>query len=99
MPGAGLADLAHLRPKLGRLRTRSPSDRHGLPLTHMRHAAMSRVASARAATRCRTSVSYAELGANLCQQVFQHVHLSFETRDVGLHRRELRDTEGWSLSR
>ena len=46
-----------------------------------------------------TSLFYAELGANLCEQVFQLVHFSFETRDVGLHRREFRDAEGWRLSR
>jgi hypothetical protein len=34
----------------------------------------------------RTSLFYAELGANLCEQVFQLVHFSFEARDVGLHR-------------
>jgi hypothetical protein len=41
----------------------------------------------RAATERRTSLFYAELGANLCEQVFQLVHFSFETRDVGLNRR------------
>ena len=40
------------------------------------------------AARDRTSLFDAELGANLCEQVFQLVHFSFETRDVGLHRRE-----------
>jgi hypothetical protein len=53
----------------------------------------------RAARERRTSLFYAELGANLCEQVFQLVHFSFETRDVGLHRREFRDAEGWRLSR
>src|SRR6516165_2966520 len=53
----------------------------------------------RAARERRTSLFDAELGANLCEQVFQLVHFSFETRDVGLHRREFRDAEGWRLSR
>jgi len=53
----------------------------------------------RAARERRTSLFYAELGANLCEQVFQLVHFSFETRDVGLHRREFRDVERWRLSR
>ena len=53
----------------------------------------------RAVSERRTSLFYAELGANLCEQVFQLVHFSFETRDVGLHRREFRDAEGWRLSR
>jgi hypothetical protein len=52
-----------------------------------------------AARERRTSLFYAELGANPCEQAFQFVHFSFETRDVGLHRREFRDAEGWSLSR
>ena len=47
------------------------------------------------AARDRTSLFDAELGANLCEQVFQLVHFSFETGDVGLHRREFRDAEGW----
>jgi hypothetical protein len=42
----------------------------------------------RAARERPTSLFYAELGANLREQVFQLVHFSFETRDVGLHRRE-----------
>jgi hypothetical protein len=39
----------------------------------------------RAARERRTSWFYAELGANLCEQVFKLVHFSFETRDIGLH--------------
>jgi len=27
------------------------------------------------------------------------VYFSFETRDVGLHRREFRDAKGWKVSR
>ena len=53
----------------------------------------------RAARERRTSLFYAELGANLCDQVFQLLHFSFETRDVDLHRREFRDAEGWRRSR
>jgi hypothetical protein len=53
----------------------------------------------RAARERRTSLFYAELGGNLCKQVFQLVHFTFETRDIGLHRRKFRDVEGRRLSR
>ena len=48
----------------------------------------------RAAREVPKSFFYSELDANLCEQVFQLVHFSFETCDVGLHRREFRDAGG-----
>ena len=46
----------------------------------------------------RTSF-YTESSANFCEQVFQFAQFSFETCDVGLHRREFGHVGGWRLSR
>ena len=52
----------------------------------------------RPAREGRTSF-YTELSANLCEQVFHFAQFSFETCDVGLHRREFGHAGGWRLSR
>ena len=71
----------------------------GLPFPAAPAAARQSDGYGRSCRQGHTSLFYAELGANLCEQAFQFVHFSFETRDVGLHRREFRDAERRRLSR